>query len=274
MNIGNRIKELRVKNKVTQEELANALHISTQAVSKWENGGSPDLELVPEIAAYFNVTTDYLFDLKQNEIVDIDDKIYAYIQSFPIEDRMNVLYDLAFKMSIAVRGDKIEDLDKFQKEISDNDLYSNVIGTEGIAITSLAKNNKIFVCLPKDDKSDYSRMLKSKKQQRIFCEYLSDEMFYNVILFLYSRNSGDFTEQLLIDNFNITYEQAESILRKMKDFHIVKCAEVSINDKIVKLYSVLQNPQIVGLIAMLDMIVNEPNNYCYYFGGPTNYFKK
>ncbi len=274
MNIGNRIKELRIKNKVTQEELANALHISTQAVSKWENGGSPDLELVPEIAAYFNVTTDYLFDLKQNEIVDIDDKIYAYIQSFSIEDRMNVLYDLAFKMSIAVRGDKIEDLDKFQKEISDNDLYSNVIGTEGIAITSLAKNNKIFVCLPKDDKSDYSRMLKSKNQQRIFCEYLSDEMFYNVILFLYSRNSGDFTEQLLIDNFNITYEQAESILQKMKDFHIVDCAEVSINDKIVKLYSVLQNPQIVCLIAMLDMIVNKPNNYCYYFGGPTNYFKK
>ncbi len=39
-------------------------------------------------------------------------------------------------------------------------------------------------------------------------------MFYNVILFLYSRNSGDFTEQLLIDNFNITYEQAESILQK------------------------------------------------------------
>ena len=80
MNIGNRIKELRIKNKVTQEELANALHISTQAVSKWENGGSPDLELVPEIAAYFNVTTDYLFDLKQNEIVDIDDKIYKVFQ--------------------------------------------------------------------------------------------------------------------------------------------------------------------------------------------------
>ncbi len=60
----------------------------------------------------------------------------------------------------------------------------------------------------------------------------------------------------------------------MKDFHIVNCAEVSINDKIVKLYSVLQNPQIVCLIAMLDMIVNKPNNYCYYFGGLTNYFKK
>ena len=42
MDIGNRIKQLRIKNKVTQEELAKALQVSTQAVSKWENGGSPD----------------------------------------------------------------------------------------------------------------------------------------------------------------------------------------------------------------------------------------
>ena len=107
MNIGNKIKELRVKNKVTQEELAKVLQVSTQAVSKWENGGSPDLELVPSIATYFNVTTDYLFDMKNSDIVNIDKKVAKYIQSFDLENRMNVAYDLAFKMSIATRGDVI-----------------------------------------------------------------------------------------------------------------------------------------------------------------------
>lgn len=34
MNIGDRIKELRVKNKVTQKDLAKTLQVSTQAVSK------------------------------------------------------------------------------------------------------------------------------------------------------------------------------------------------------------------------------------------------
>ena len=104
MNIGNRIKELRIKNKVTQEELAKALQISTQAVSKWENGGSPDLELVPSIATYFNVTTDYLFDTKENNIFDIEKKLAKYIQSFELKNRMNVLYDLVFKMSIATHN--------------------------------------------------------------------------------------------------------------------------------------------------------------------------
>lgn len=59
----------------------------------------------------------------------------------------------------------------------------------------------------------------------------------------------------------------------MNDFNIVECSDILINDTTMKLYKVLQNPQIVGLISMLDMIVNRPRNYCYYYGGPTNYFK-
>ena len=273
MNIGNRIKELRVKNKVTQEELSKVLQVSTQAVSKWENGGSPDLELVPSIATYFNVTTDYLFDMKNSDIVNIDKKVAKYIQSFNLENRMNVVYDLAFKMSIATRGDEIEDQEEFDELIKNDDMFSTIIGSEGIAITSLAKDNKIFICLPKDDKSNYSKMLLSKDKQRKFCEYLSDELFYNTLVFLHSRNGGNFTEQLLIDNLNITYDEARSILKKMEEFKIVSCADVPINDTTMELYAVLQNPQIVGLIAMLDMVVNKPNTYCYYCGGPCNYFR-
>ena len=264
MNIGNRIKELRVKNKVTQEELAKALQVSAQAVSKWENGGSPDLELVPSIATYFNVTTDYLFDMKNSDIVNIDKKVAKYIQSFNLENRMNVVYDLAFKMSIATRGDEIEDQEEFDELINNDDMFSTIIGEEGIAITSLAKDNK----------SDYSKMLISKEQQRKFCEYLSDELFYNTLVFLHSRNGGNFTEQLLIDNLNITYDEAKSVLEKMEEFKIVSCADVPINDTTMKLYAVLQNPQIVGLIAMLDIVVNKPNTYYYYCGGPNNYFKR
>ena len=39
-NIGKRIKELRIKNNLTQEKLASYLNVSFQTVSKWETGGS------------------------------------------------------------------------------------------------------------------------------------------------------------------------------------------------------------------------------------------
>lgn len=61
MNIGSIIKELRQKKKMSQEELAEYLGVSTQAVSRWETSVSyPDIILLPLIANVFNVTVDYL----------------------------------------------------------------------------------------------------------------------------------------------------------------------------------------------------------------------
>ena len=62
MEIGKIIRELRAKKQVNQEELAQYLGVSAQAVSKWETMSSlPDITLLPAIAAYFGVTIDELF---------------------------------------------------------------------------------------------------------------------------------------------------------------------------------------------------------------------
>ncbi len=64
MEIGKQIKTLRVQKGVTQEELANHLGISYQAVSKWENDITlPDIQLLPILAVYFGVTIDELFEI-------------------------------------------------------------------------------------------------------------------------------------------------------------------------------------------------------------------
>lgn len=61
MTIGEKIKELRAQRRITQETLAKHLNISYQAVSKWEqNLTSPDLSVIPDIAAFFDITTDEL----------------------------------------------------------------------------------------------------------------------------------------------------------------------------------------------------------------------
>lgn len=69
MNIGNKIKELRKQRGVTQEQLAESMGISFQAVSKWENNiAFPDITLLPVLARYFDVSMDTLFDFNQSEI--------------------------------------------------------------------------------------------------------------------------------------------------------------------------------------------------------------
>lgn len=68
-SIGDKIKLLRKLKDITQEELSDVLHISYQAISKWENGlAQPDISTIPVIANYFGVTIDELFDFKLNAL--------------------------------------------------------------------------------------------------------------------------------------------------------------------------------------------------------------
>ena len=68
MNIGKTIKELRQQRGLTQENLSEALQVSVQTVSRWENGvNAPDLSMLPQLAIFFKMTTDYLLGLERND---------------------------------------------------------------------------------------------------------------------------------------------------------------------------------------------------------------
>lgn len=92
MNIGNKIRELRKQRGITQEQLAESIGISFQAVSKWENNiALPDITLAPVLASYFGVSMDELFDFNLKEIEcavkNITDVAYKYRESNPSESR-------------------------------------------------------------------------------------------------------------------------------------------------------------------------------------------
>lgn len=92
MNIGNKIRELRKQRGITQEQLAESIGISFQAVSKWENNiALPDITLVPVLASYFGVSMDELFDFNLKEIEHavriITEKAYQYRENNPAESR-------------------------------------------------------------------------------------------------------------------------------------------------------------------------------------------
>ena len=82
LNIGETIKKLRRERDITQEEFAEMLGVSCQSVSRWENNLCyPDIELIPTIAAFFNISTDKLMgvdDIAEKKAVD------KYLKDFQV----------------------------------------------------------------------------------------------------------------------------------------------------------------------------------------------
>ena len=73
LELGNNIRQLRRRDKKTQEALAEALGVTAQAVSRWESGGSyPDMNLIPSIANFFGVSIDELFGYEGERAHRID----------------------------------------------------------------------------------------------------------------------------------------------------------------------------------------------------------
>lgn len=100
-SMGQIIKDLRKKNGFTQEELAERLGVTYQAVSKWENGtGMPDISQVVPLASIFKVNTDVLFgiaDTTENEearkIVQHADRIKKYGEAETYLKAYDILLD-------------------------------------------------------------------------------------------------------------------------------------------------------------------------------------
>ena len=77
MELGKKIASLRKKKNVTQAQLAEYLSVNPQTVSRWEaEGGTPDVMLLPKIAAFFGVSLDELFGITDME--QVNHLVYKY----------------------------------------------------------------------------------------------------------------------------------------------------------------------------------------------------
>ena len=99
MTIGKRIALLRKEKGLTQEELANHMGVSPQAVSKWENDQTcPDISALPKLARLLGVTVDELLEGKTETTA---------VRVLPPEQRRDIK-DMLLRITVdSAQGDKV-----------------------------------------------------------------------------------------------------------------------------------------------------------------------
>ena len=69
---GEIIKKMRTAHNLNQVQLANALNVSKQTVSNWENNNiQPSIDMLVKISRFFSVSTDYLLELDDRHYIEV-----------------------------------------------------------------------------------------------------------------------------------------------------------------------------------------------------------
>ena len=135
MLFSEKLRLLRTKNNLTQEELAENLSVSRQAITKWESGdGIPDIDNLKELSKLFNVTIDEL--VKEDKTVRVKGK-YFYKEELDIDHtkhydikiskiyELNIKPNIEEKVKIELLSDEEENLSELYK-IKIDDIYNRM----------------------------------------------------------------------------------------------------------------------------------------------------
>jgi len=277
LSIGKNILELRKQKGVTQEALADAVGVSGQAVSKWEGGGSPDIELLQPIADYFNVTIDRLFGRNTYNFADIGGKVVAYLRSISDSDeRFRKVFELCWLIEFANFGSmKLHPPPNEELHIPDipdiNALhgrqFSQILIDGGI--TSLGMNNDLryFIVMPQPEEG-WGKTLHYKEAYKDMFALLADEATLKTLFFLYARvENKPFTPKFIEQHLGIVEEEAVTILEGLKKF--VHTSEIEFDDEVKTVYNFNENPAFIPFLTFLEELLDRPNSFTCYQGGRT-----
>ena len=215
MLFSEKLKLIRTKNKLTQEELAEKLNVSRQAITKWESGdGIPDIENLKQISILFDITIDEL--IKEDKEITIKGK-YSEKQELEIDHtkhfdiKISKIYELNIKANIEekVKIELISDEEENLKDILKIKL-DNLYDRLDIYIKGKSESKDIVVNIYIPEKYIDEIELNSKMRKLNIFDLIINKLEYDGELkYLNINNSKG---RIVLNVAKVTYDKLDGTL--------------------------------------------------------------
>ncbi len=276
--IGRQIARLRKEKGITQEELANYVGVSAQAVSKWENGGVPDTDLLPKIADFFSVSVDLLFGRSVTDYRDLQSALMEKVGETARDKRLNLVFNYCWDMERALMPNSSTagtcSIEEYEKGIGANvQHYSSIMQNDGFTRMGIANRLQYFLIVKDPENCDAAYF--NGIDYPLFFKELSDKAFWDACLLLYKRDHKKaFTPALLVKNLAVEYEKANEILKTLKKYSLVYSSQIEMDDELQTVYHFSPTPSFIALLIFAREIIDKPEVFAYYMGGRTKPYLK
>lgn len=255
------LRRIRKEKGITQEQLAERVGVSPQAVSKWEISSFPDAQLLPVISDSLGVTIDELYGGKRSGEIGMKDRIVGYFASLPREKLFSEMSEICLAFSMACCGSKryfpMEEHILYGKE---PETYTQICWEEGFFLSRLNGNLPFVWMLPKPPTGEsYDDVLAYDPQMVEMFRFLSVPNALRALYFLTGRKgSMFFNRKTLMNELSVTEENAARIIDEMLSFELIRCAELNSGETGEVIYQYVADCYFVSFLALARTLLKQP----------------
>lgn len=253
--IGKQIKKYRTEKGITQEQLGQLIGVTTQAVSKWERGGTPDVELLPKLSQVLSVSIDTLFGIGEENLSLM---IARRINQMPKDEAYRFAFNLCWVIENGLMPDSVfpeyfynDFIERFSNDNSTSNYFSKIMQDDGMALTRLSYDFQYFF-LMKEPKSGIKKQLADVEKLRKIFEIFADKNILNIIFYMYSRLNTPIATSLISKNTGLAEEQIDKYMEILCENNMATKSIIETADGEINSYMFKQESSVIPLLCFAD----------------------
>ncbi len=255
--IGKQIKKYRMEKQLTQEQLGQLLNVTTQAVSKWERGGTPDAEMLPCISEALGVSIDALYGREEQSVTM---SLARQLSRMPSDKAFGYAYELCWAIEIGLihDADFVEKiLSKFldYNEIADDeyDYFSKIVLNTGMTTMRLSRDMHYFFIMT-EPKSGIRAQIADPETLRGVFSVFADKRILQIIFYMYSRSNTPLDTSLISKNTGIECREVDRCMETLCKNGLATRTTIDTAGGKINTYMFRQESSVLPLLCFADEI--------------------
>lgn len=240
---------------LTQNQLANQLGVTPQAVSKWENGSYPDADFFPKISEALGVSLDVLFGLSvEREIPDIEQLVVDEIKRTEPERRKDTAMHIFYAAMSAYNEYKMSKI-RYPSEL-ELETFAEMKTDHEMALARLNKSLEYFCFMAVPEKGVNSYADASPEVIRLF-KMLASEEAIGVIQYLGSTKRNTMQSvKIIAQNSGIPEESVAAVISELEHFGLVWRVYAEIGGEPPVIYGYTHTTTLPFLLTIAKSLTN------------------
>ncbi len=242
---------------LTQQQLAQKLSITPQAVSKWEKGSYPDCELLPKLSQILDVSLDVLFGLKDEEgKVSLNTAVLAELDKLGEEEKGKRAMELFYTMLCAFgKGTSPEHAslpESFTRET-----YAQLRTDYELAIARLNQDMQ-YLCFMRIPDNGINSYFSIEPRLLELFSLLSDENAMLVISYAETLSRNNIlTKECISKELSIPFDTVSAIVDRCERLGIMwQLTANTGGGETFPIYGYVHNVPLVGILTLAKSLVN------------------